>query len=763
MTEGPRGEFGGLIGRRGSAGCLIGRVGRAGWVLVAAAGVAVSGSAISAASADAGARATLLAGAESETATGRPDGSEWERLGLRVLDQSLTSAERLQAAAELWRLGDADDSASRAEIGRLIESDADAAERLVRSAASVPSLRCWAVVLILSAGDRANLPNETVAALSVVRTRTGAKALLEIGRTRAGTEEAVVQALSKLTLHPRPPATVAGWESLLGPLLEDADAWGSALVGWSIAEAERARGEAAQLHGRLATALRRHFAATTGTDERTALLASWLSDPMPMIRGLAMELAQRELVNARPLGAALGHAAVQLLQRPEASARRDGAQLLASVGVEPAPIAELAAAIAQETDAAAASAMMETAARWPSPVYLSALLRWVESGERSVATKGVMPPEFVSALRLVRSMLQSEWKPGEDETVVLLSAVRAAAAAGVMTPSAMQVLATLGNDADRRVIYAVAVSSDSDAARRSAAARALSDWNDWTGALVDAASRDSAVFDAACDSAAKYAATPEVVARLAATPDVPDDRLSAGILRVASGLDIAGVVSAAGMTASPVIRVRLLSPVAGNGLSSVASPALKIRGLTMLAESQLQLGEASQSWATAALIEKALTENELAAEPVGSVERARAVQAVVVSAVAAGRVERFESLSGTLRDWLSALDRAPNAEVSSQTAGFILRRFSNELEDVVAARLRSLANPIIEPDKNAENADNIENAENPDGDDPDTDPDPGVATEPVEPEYEPTIAALMTHHEQLSPKFSIARNADARV
>jgi len=704
-------------------------------MLVAAWGVGVSGGWSFGAAAEPGVEGSSVVAADAVIVS---EGmSEASRLGLRVVDGSLSAADRHQAAQELWRLGESGDLASRDEIRRLIESDADAAGRLVRAAAGFASLRCWSVELIVSAGERADVIGEAVSALSVVRTRAGAGALIELGKSRAGVEDAVVLALSRLTMHPKPPTSIAGWEAALEPLLGDSESWSSAMVGWAFAEAERARSEVTQLHTRLGTALRRQFAATTGTDERTALLASWLGDPMPMIRGLAVELAQRELVNARPLGAAIGQAAVQLLQRPEASARRDGAQLLASVAVDPAPISELALAIEHESDVQVAAAMLETATRWPSPVYSAGLLRWVSAGGEAVVASGQMSAEFISAVRLARSMLQSGWMPCEHETEVLLLSLRSAASAGAMSPSAMQVLAKLGNDADRRLIYAVAVSADAEPARRTAAARALAEWSEWTGALVDAAGRDGALFDAACDSAARFAATPEVVARLATSPDVPADRLAAGITRVASSLDVPGRVSAAGLTSSAAVRVLLLSPMSGNGIASVATPAVQVRGLTLLAESQLGIGEASQAWATALLIEKSLSEHDIASLA-GAVDHERAVHAVLASAVAAGRVERFESLSGSLRAWLSAIERAPSAEVASQTAGFILRRFSNELEDVVASRLRSLANPVVEPKENSEKA------ENPRGDDPHAEPDPGAVTEPNEPEDEPTIAGHST-------------------
>lgn len=128
--------------------------------------------------------------------------------------------------------------------------------------------------------------------------------------------------------------------------------------------------------------LHRELHLLTAEDDRQAFLSQLIASPTPELRELGLELTQRRLLNARPIGNPIVHALATLLADTEPQVRVDTANLLARLG-RPETMQHVLAALLRETDDSSAVALFAAASRHPQPALLLPALQWLEEGSKA--------------------------------------------------------------------------------------------------------------------------------------------------------------------------------------------------------------------------------------------------------------------------------------------------------------------------------------------------------------------------------------------
>lgn len=219
-----------------------------------------------------------------------------------------------------------------------------------------------------------------IRALSSVRTRESAQALLALVREREPIRSAAFEALARLSGLDDLGADAARWETWFAtqqwiPETE----WRRNLVA-GLAQRNDALAEEAAIASRaLAEAHRRQWQSLQSADERSALIADLLRSDLPALEALGAQLATQELANARPLTPVVAESAAERLASARTVTRARAAELLALVATSEQSAA-VYGALARETDPAAARHLLACAARSPSIDVLDAALRWAAYG-----------------------------------------------------------------------------------------------------------------------------------------------------------------------------------------------------------------------------------------------------------------------------------------------------------------------------------------------------------------------------------------------
>lgn len=324
--------------------------------------------------------------------------------------------------------------------------------------------------------------------------------------------------------------------------------------------------------------------------ERWAILCSQLSDELPSLRRLGVELTNRELANARIPPERVWGPVLALLKDPVPDLRATGASLverLQPTGAE----GVIAEAILKERDPAVMVPLLRLASRSTSPELRAKLLDWLDP---SSAT-------FGDVVRAIDAMEKNGLLTKEEDRVRVLAALRAVPPEAA-EPAMLRLRAALGSEADREEISKLL--GHPDAAKRLAAAQALAAFPEWVDAVLVAAKTDDSLVPVACDLVVKlHPNVPgfERLLRLAeSSPASAEVRrpILAALIAVGEKIRPSELLVSATDITDPELRETVLSRFATLPIGPVSIPVVRVDhaqsliaavGLLRLAETRLEL------------------------------------------------------------------------------------------------------------------------------------------------------------------------------
>lgn len=333
--------------------------------------------------------------------------------------------------------------------------------------------------------------------------------------------------------------------------------------------------------------LYRQVHALTPVEERSALIASLIRSPRPLLSTIGFDLAKRALLNARPLGSDVVVAAQERLNDPRDQVRRDAANLIDRIdlpGVGP----DAAEALQIEPDPEVAAALLRILARQPAPGVSRQIVEWAEqdgpphqpaldAASAAIRAGTMDDPELI---RRVTAVASAEIAAGNPS----VSAVRALDAAGLADEAAALLFAD-----DREIAQATAealVGSPDQFSRLLAAARSHAD-----------------LFDAAAATIRLLRPNTAGLQTLLALPAPSDEHRRAALARVATALPPTDLLDTARTIDDLAMREACLSHVATPDYSSAPDHATQRRELLrLLLQTRLDRGNADGVLATLAAL-----------------------------------------------------------------------------------------------------------------------------------------------------------------
>ncbi|MEM9066044.1 MAG: hypothetical protein AAGB51_11195 [Planctomycetota bacterium] len=212
---------------------------------------------------------------------------------------------------------------------------------------------------------------------------------------------AAYEALALLSGRPELARDAEAWAEWLGEARAwPAERWEEIRIERALAAASREWSRAEQAERLAAEASRRLFVASEPA-RRPELLAELLASPLPRVRTLGLDLASRELAEARPIGDGAAAIAIRSLDAADPAIRVRFASLLDASGRDDA-IAALRTRLEVETEPTVADAVLRAAARRPDASTAGPSLIWFERADVT------LPAAAVSVLAHGRAGLLGE-------------------------------------------------------------------------------------------------------------------------------------------------------------------------------------------------------------------------------------------------------------------------------------------------------------------------------------------------------------------
>jgi hypothetical protein len=408
------------------------------------------------------------------------------------------------------------------------------------------------------------------------------------------------------------------------------------------------------------------------SDERTKLTVQLLQSPLPELRGLAIEILNRELAAGNTLNGLVTEAAMGLLRAPEANVRAAAARLLVQAGPTD-PGALFAQALATETDPEVAAALLAGVSRWPSAEAREPALHWLEQTPEPLrgAADAILALSNAGLLkdardrdRALQAIRRAHWNEGDPATCKLVVA--------------------LGTDADRNAMVSL-LRSDSPAVR-AAAADALTGAPDALDAILEAATRDPSLFSSSVRAALANRPTAGAYLAIEQLPAPTDDARKAGLMQVAGELPAADLLHIASRPdTTPELRDAMLSRLTEHGAGfrrtpHIEDPAALSAAIMLLAQSRLDLKR--PDLALVAL-------DALPDSPVGiSPDRVKYTRAVAL--LWSNRILEAGVLDAPAAAWLDGLERAVDEPHARSIAREIRTRFGKVLDSEQVTRFNQL-------------------------------------------------------------------------
>jgi hypothetical protein len=393
------------------------------------------------------------------------------------------AAARLAEARALLKRPD--ERTARQQVAQALArgpADPEAAAILTCMQEGVPSTDApaWFGPLNLMAQDPERLRNPLVlGALSSFRTRESARVLLRALSVVDGPSRATVfAALTRLSGRDDLGDDAAAWSRWFAESeLQSESQWRSSLLDALGIRADRLNVARESAVTRLADGYARLHLATPA-EQRSALLASMINDPLAAVCFQGMDLVSRELAATNRLDGTVGDAAVAALSRPEPELRARASLLVNQLVPESGPEA-VRRALSRETDPRAAAALLQTATRWPSREVGDAALLWM------TATGEARSAAFDAAWSMLRAGALSPEQ--QERALTILRDLRSSD----RPPSSCHMLAWLGDDSDRASM--VPLLQSVDAGLRLASAESLAPYPEFAAPILDAVGRDGAL------------------------------------------------------------------------------------------------------------------------------------------------------------------------------------------------------------------------------------------------------------------------------
>lgn len=599
----------------------------------------------------------------------------------RVLDAGAPEGDRIDAARRL-AIRSGEEPVLRVLSGLLLGADTDPGVRtiLLRGMARSPQLAEAALPLLteLAGGaDAERLPRVLLAA-GAVRTPEALRLVMRFldpglpEAMRTGAQNALVRATGQEEVPP----TIAAWEAWLDRALQRAakpgSSWDRVVLGGVAERMDRNTSRARDLAARLVDAHRRLYLATQA-DQRGALLAQILGDPVAEVRGLGFELLERELVSTPTPPPDVLRALLGLLSSPTPSVRAQAAVFVGRVAPE-SGAAAVFEALARETDPIAAGALLTAASRWPGPALREPVLHWLENGQsvRAVAAE--------AALAMHRA---EQWSAEDLERV-------AAGVRGIdserLSPGACRLLAAIGSDEDRRALSRLMLTGSGT--QRAAIADALADRAEHVDAILEAAASDPALIGYAARAVAAHRPTIAGFRGVARLPAADENAKRRALQRVGEAMPIAHLLTAADESGGDTaMTLWLLERALDRARQAAADDgdaarALLAEAAERLARQQLALGRAAEALAAMDSVP-------------GEVPAARLTPLRVVALSMLGRVSEAEAFEASADVWLDALERCLGLDHAPAIRAVLADGFEPDLSRAQRERLAALDRELL--------------------------------------------------------------------
>lgn len=622
----------------------------------------------------------------------RPSRSEahrvFSRVGLLHASLILACAAGLPTArADEPSLSAAETTTEQADPapGSLATLSSDELVARLRTISASPAADTSALPQIIEAAKKhANEPalvREIAKALGSIRTRTSANQLVSMLGAARDSESlrtihgSLERCTGKLGLAPDNDA----WSAYLRTIADTDAAWQAALLQNLAAARDAKAAESAALTGRLIESLRSLHLATP-PEQRWPMLGSMLSDTLPPVNLLALDLISRELsANNRP-DSAIASQVLKLVRSSDDRVREQAAILVSNLA--PVGAAEtLNDALEHETSPRAAAAMLAATSRWPTAAFEPSIVRWIKTdAAASEEARAARDGAIDSAWALYRAGYLRD----EDSERPILEVLRGIGL-GDLSGSGCQLRVEIGDQNDRDAL-AVLLGSKVPA-QRLAAAESLVGYPEFLPRILAAARVDPLLIDPAVrgvltqePSVAGFTAIEE------ATRKAPEQRRSA-LTVIASVLEEGELIEAASRVDDPSLREAVLAQLADPKriMSEQTSPKtlpVVAGGLLRLAELRLDLNRPGD--AIAAL--DALPE----IENMAPAERVRDVR--TVGLIMLGRTDQARDAGGSVAAWLSALELSIRIapDKAQAIASAIETTLSDTIQPAERARLEDL-------------------------------------------------------------------------
>ncbi|MFO0860630.1 MAG: hypothetical protein U0570_08735 [Phycisphaerales bacterium] len=524
-----------------------------------------------------------------------------------------------------------------------------------------------------------------VRAISSVRERAAMHylvSLLDVPSLDADLRASIVWALQRQTGAEGVGESAAAWHARLTDAeKQDDSAWRAALLRDLAGRADREQASRAMVQTRLLDSLRALHLATPA-DKRWPLISSMISDPLPCVNLLGLELVSRELSAGNKPDARLGVDVLPLLEARDATIREQAAILIANLA-PPGGSAALKTALDQEANPATASALLNALSRLPGPESEASILRWADPAIWATMGTQVRDASLDACWALYRA--GSLRSPEASDRV--LKAVRAVNLAD-LNGSGCRLRAELGDDSDLEAI--VVLLGSKIPAQRLATAEALVSSPEYLPRILAAAREDPLLIDVAVRGVLTLAPNvPNFSAIEEATRRVPDQRRAA-LTVIASVLNEDEILEAARrLTADPALREAVLAVLSDprRVMAERTEPgrlSYTASALMELAELRIEMGK----YAEAITALESLPELPEFAPP-DKIQELRTIALVGIN-----RLDQARQVGAKPDAWLRALELCSDQAHASTIASTIETQMGESLSEQQRAKLETLKNRI---------------------------------------------------------------------